>query len=61
MTFPEAKAAGKLPLGQLPVLDVDGTLIVQSGAINRFVPLFYLYVVHQVPGDLSHPANQACT
>ena len=70
-TFPEVKAAGKLPLGQLPVLEVlvaivgiidnhhhdghhdqhhepsqhdddhrqkvDGHLIAQSGAINRYL------------------------
>jgi len=36
-TFAEVKAAGKLPLGQLPVLEVNGQLLAQSGAINRYL------------------------
>jgi len=31
------KSAGKVPFGQLPVLEVDGTLLAQSMAIGRFV------------------------
>ena len=30
-------SAGKIPFGQLPVLEVDGTLLSQSIAIVRFV------------------------
>lgn len=37
MSFPEAKAAGKLVFGQLPLLNVDGMLIAQSGSQNRLV------------------------
>ena len=37
MSFPEAKAAGKLVFGQLPVLDANGVLIAQSGSQNRYV------------------------
>merc|ERR1711997_895800 len=36
-SFPEAKAAGKLPFGQLPIMAVDDKIIAQSGAIDRFV------------------------
>ena len=32
MSFADAKAAGKLVFGQLPVLDADGILIAQSGS-----------------------------
>ena len=32
MSFADAKAAGKLVFGQLPVLDADGVLIAQSGS-----------------------------
>jgi len=35
--FMTAKTSGKLPGGQLPLLAVDGQLISQSGAINRYV------------------------
>ena len=35
--FMTAKTTGKLPGGQLPLLAVDGQLISQSGAINRYV------------------------
>ena len=31
----EFKASGKAPLGQAPVLEVDGKLIAQTGAIAR--------------------------
>jgi len=37
MSFADAKAAGKLVFGQLPVLDADGVLIAQSGSQNRLV------------------------
>ena len=30
-------SAGKLPFGQLPVLEVDGSRLAQSVAISRFV------------------------
>ncbi|XP_071488022.1 glutathione S-transferase 3-like [Diadema antillarum] len=33
----ELKAGGKLPLGQVPIFEVDGRLIVQSRAIQRYV------------------------
>merc|ERR1719290_458914 len=39
-SFPEVKAEGKLPFGQLPVLEVggeEGRIIAQSGAINRYL------------------------
>merc|ERR1712079_191379 len=36
-SFPEAKASGKLPFGQLPVISVDDKIIAQSGAIDRYV------------------------
>ena len=35
MSFADAKAAGKLVFGQLPVLDADGVLIAQSGSQGR--------------------------
>ena len=35
-SWPEVKASGELPFGQLPVLAVDGQLIGQSGAISRY-------------------------
>ena len=35
--FMTAKTSGKLPGGQLPLLAVDGQLVSQSGAINRYV------------------------
>ena len=35
--FMTAKTSGKLPWGQLPLLAVDGPLVSQSGAINRYV------------------------
>jgi glutathione S-transferase len=35
--FGEAKAAGALPLGAVPVLEVDGVTIAQTGAILRYV------------------------
>jgi len=34
--FEKLKAAGKLPYGQLPILEVDGEVIAQSVAIARF-------------------------
>lgn len=40
LNFPEfvaAKAAGRFPLGSVPVLEVDGTPIVQTAAILRWV------------------------
>merc|ERR1712029_250075 len=35
--FMAAKTSGKLPWGQLPLLAVDGQLLSQSGAINRYL------------------------
>lgn len=35
--FMAAKAGGSLPLGQVPVLEVDGVRITQTGAILRYV------------------------
>ena len=35
--FMTAKTSGKLPWGQLPLLAVDGKLLSQSGAINRYL------------------------
>lgn len=40
VTFPafmEAKAKGELPLGAVPVLEVDGVKVVQTAAILRYV------------------------
>ena len=40
MSFAEAKTSGKLPFGQLPVLQIGGAtgrLIAQSGSINRYL------------------------
>ena len=38
MSFREAKAAGKLPFGQLPLLSINKeTLLAQSGAIDRYL------------------------
>ena len=36
LEFKEMKSKGDLPFGQLPVMDVDGTRIAQTGAIARF-------------------------
>nr|XP_054773273.1 S-crystallin SL11-like isoform X1 [Lytechinus pictus] len=35
--FKELKSTGKLPLGQVPILEVDGRLMIQSRAIQRYV------------------------
>ena len=35
--FQKLKDEGKLPFGQLPALEVDGTMIVQSAAIIRYL------------------------
>ena len=35
--FATWKSSGKLPFGQLPVLEVDDTIISQSGAIHRYL------------------------
>ena len=39
MSFADAKSCGKLPFGQLPVLQIDekDPLIAQSGSINRYL------------------------
>ena len=40
MSFAEAKESGKLPFGQLPLLQIGGStgrLIAQSGSINRYL------------------------
>ena len=59
MTFQEAKKAGKLPFGSLPVLEIGGdggTIIAQSGSIVR-----YLASLVKTPGFLpTDPADQAC-
>ena len=69
MGFPEAKAAGKLVFGQLPVLDADGVLIAQSGSQNRLVaalvgekkPDFYPSdPVKLAVADMLHETHQAC-
>nr|AFO69979.1 GST_mu-like protein [Strongylocentrotus droebachiensis] len=35
--FDQMKSSGKLPLGQVPILEVDGRLMCQSRAIQRYV------------------------
>ena len=57
MSFPEAKQAGKLPFGQLPILEIGGgnVIISQSGSINR-----YLASLVKTPGFYpSDPADLA--
>ena len=61
MNFEEAKKNGKLPFGQLPLLQIggkDGRLIAQSGAINR-----YLASLVKTPGYVpfvpTEPAEEA--
>ena len=36
LEFKDMKSRGDLPFGQLPVMDIDGTRIAQTGAIARF-------------------------
>ena len=69
MSFAEAKAAGKLVFGQLPVLDADGVLIAQSGSHNRLVAAlvgekkkdFYPSdPVKLAVADMLHETHQAC-
>ena len=61
MSFAEAKESGKLPFGQLPVLQVggkDGRLIAQSGAINRYLASLVNTPGH-VPFVPAAPAEEA--
>ena len=69
MSFADAKAAGKLVFGQLPVLDADGVLIAQSGSQNRLVaaivgekkPGFYPSdPVKLAVADMLHETHQVC-
>lgn len=39
--FAKLKASGELPFGQVPVLDVKGVRIAQSGAIYRYIAHTY--------------------
>ncbi|XP_030835078.1 glutathione S-transferase 1 [Strongylocentrotus purpuratus] len=52
-TVTTTKATKGFPLGQLPVLDVDGELLTQSRAIYR-------YIARQFPGDYYGKNNLEC-
>jgi len=61
MSFGDAKQSGKLPFGQLPLLQIGGKggrLIAQSGAINRYLASLVNTPGH-VPFVPTEPADEA--